>query len=189
MGVYHQEEVMRLHYLLLLLLVIFIHACATPGPQIESLPALSFNAPINVEGRKYLGLPADAMVFSLDDIDARVVLVEVFQVQCFHCQDEAQNVNELFEQINQEGLYRRVKVMAIAYGNSSFETSLYARKYHVPFALIADPRQQTIAVEATPAYFLLQPMRGGARVLYSKYGSLPKTSKCIELIKERAGLK
>ena len=182
---------MRLRCLLpLLLCVIFFQACATPGPQIESLPALSFNAPINVEGRKYLGLPSDAMVFSLDDVKARVILVEVFQVQCFHCQDEAHYVNELFERINQEGLYRQVKVMAIAYGNSSFETSLYARKYHVPFALIADPRQQTIAVEATPAYFLLQPVPGGgAKVLYSKYGSLPATSKCIELIKEKAGLK
>lgn len=181
---------MRLRFILFIMLcLLFLPACASPGPRLASLPAIFFNAPISVKGRNYLGIPSAAVVFSLDDVDAPFVLVEVFQVHCFHCQDEAPHVNELFERINQEGWYRQVKVMAIAYGNSSYETSSYARKYHVPFALIADPSQQTIAVEATPAYFLLQPVRGGARVLYSKYGALPKTDRCIEIIKERAGLK
>lgn len=180
---------MRSRYLLLLC-VLFFQACATPGPQIVSLPVVSFNAPVNVDGSKYLGIPSRAVTFTLNDVDARAVLVEIFQVQCFHCQDEALNVNKLFEQINQEGLYSQVKVMAIAYGNTPFETSMYGRKYHVPFALLADPDQQTIDVEATPAYFLLQPLRGGgARVLYSKYGALPKTDQFIKIIKERAGLK
>ena len=180
---------MRLRYLLLTVCVFFFQACATPGPQISSLPVLSFNAPFNADGSEYLGIPSGAVTFTLNDVDARVVLVEIFQVQCFHCQDEACNVNKLFEQINQEGLYNQVKVMAIAYGNNIFETSMYGRKYHVPFALIADPGQQTINVDVTPAYFLLQPLSGGgARVLYSKYGALPNIDKCIKIIKDHAAL-
>ncbi|NIA19707.1 MAG: redoxin domain-containing protein [Xanthomonadaceae bacterium] len=182
---------MRLRsFLLLALCAFFLQACATVGPQIESLPALSFNAPVNAGGVQYLGISPQAESFSLNDVGARVVIVEVFQVQCFHCQEEAPQVNELFERINQEGLYSQVKVMAIAYGNTSFETSMYGRKYHVPFALLADPGQQTIDVEATPAYFLLQPLSGGgAKVLYCKYGALPETDQFIKIIKERAGLK
>ena len=182
---------MRLRYLLLLsLCVFFFQACATPGPRVDSLPALSFYAPVNAAGSKYLGIPSRAVTFTLNDVDARVVLVEIFQVQCSHCQDEAPHVNELFERIKREGLYDQVKVMAIAYGNTPFEVSMYGRKYHVPFALLADPGEQTFDVEAVPAYFLLQPLNGGgARVLYSKYGTLPETGKFIKIIKERSGLK
>ncbi len=182
---------MRLRSILLLTVcAIFLQACANPGPQIESLPVLLFNAPVNARGVQYLGISPQAASFSLNDVGARVVVVEVFQAQCFHCQEEAHYVNELFERINQEGLYSQVKVMAIAYGNTSFETSMYGRKYHVPFALLADPGQQTINIEVTPAYFLLQPLSGGgARVLYSKYGALPETDQFIKIIKERAGLK
>ena len=182
---------MRLRsFLLVTFFVFFFQACATSGPQIESLPVLRFNAPVNVGGARYLGISPRASTFYLQDVHAGVVVVEVFQVDCFHCQDEAPHVNELFERINQEGLYDRVKVMAIAYGNTAFETSMYGRRYHVPFALVADPQQLAIAVEATPAFFLLQPLSGGgARVLYSKYGALPKTDVCIEMIRERAGLK
>jgi len=182
---------MRLRSILLLILcVLFFQACATPGPQIESLPVLSFNAPVNAGAGDYLGLSLGAKTFSLNDVDARVMVVEVFQVQCFHCQKEAHDVNELFARINQEGLSSQVKVMAIAYGNTPFEVVMYARKYHVPFAMIADPGQQTIDVDATPAYFILEPLSGGgARVLYSKYGSLPETEQFIRIIKERSGLK
>lgn len=182
---------MRLRSILLLILwVFFLPACATPGPQIESLPALLFNAPVNAGAGDYLGLSPDVTSFSLNDVDARVIVVEVFQVQCFHCQEEAHYVNELFEQLNQEGLYSQVKVMAIAYGNTPFEVTMYARKYHVPFAMIADPRQKTIAVDSTPAYFILEPLPGGgARVLYSKYGMLPETDQFIKIIKKRSGLK
>lgn len=182
---------MRLRYLMVLsLCAFFSQACATPEPRIDSLPALSFYAPVNAEGSNYLGIPSKAVTFTLNDVDARVVLVEIFQVQCSHCQDEAPHVNKLFARINREGLYNQVKVMAIAYGNTPSETSMYGHKYHVPFALLADPGQQTFDIEATPAYFLLQPLRGGgARVLYSKYGALPETDTFIKIIKEDAGLK
>jgi peroxiredoxin len=187
----HQEENMRLRSILLLIpWVFFLPACATPGPQIKSLPALSFNAPVNAGARDYLGLPPGVTTFYLNDVDARVIVVEVFQVQCFHCQEEAHYVNELFEQLNKEGLYSQVKVVAIAYGNTPFEVTMYASKYHVPFAIIADPRQKTIAVDSTPAYFILEPLSGGrARVLYSKYGMLPETDQFIKIIKKRSGLK
>jgi len=182
---------MRLRSILLLILwVFFLPACAMPGPQVSSLPVLSFNAPVNAGAGDYLGLSPGVTTFFLNDVDARVIVVEVFQVQCFHCQEDAPHVNELFERINQEGLYRQVKVMAIAYGNTSFEASMYGRKYHVPFALLADPGQQTINIEATPAYFILEPLSGGgARVLYSKYGMLPETDQFIKIIKKRSGLK
>ena len=176
--------------LLLILWVFFLPACAIPGPQIDPLPALSFNAPVNARGAQYLGISPQTASFSLNDVDARVIVVEVFQVQCFHCQEEAHYVNELFEQLNQEGLYSQVKVMAIAYGNTPFEVTMYARKYHVPFAMIADPRQKTIAVDSTPAYFILEPLPGGgARVLYSMYGMLPEIDQFIKIIKKRSGLK
>ncbi|MCK4378226.1 MAG: hypothetical protein KAW01_02730 [Deltaproteobacteria bacterium] len=65
---------MRLRSILLLILwVFFLQACATPGPQIESLPALSFNAPVNAGAGDYLGLSPGVTTFSLNDVDARVL--------------------------------------------------------------------------------------------------------------------
>ncbi len=182
---------MRLRYLMLLsLCAFFFQACATPGPQIDSLPALSFNAPVNAGGGEYLGLSPKAVTFSLNDVDSRVMVVEIFQVQCFHCQEEAHYVNELYERLKEEGLDHQVKIMGIAYGNTPFEVTMYARKNKVPFPLVADTCQKSINVDITPAYFLLQPLSGGgAKVLYSKYGMLPETDRFIKIIKERSGLK
>lgn len=87
----------------------------------------------------YLGLPKDVQEFSLDQIDAKIVLIEIFSMYCPICQREAAPINELFQRIQQDNyLGDRVRVIGIGAGNSDFETQFFKSNYAIPFPLFSD---------------------------------------------------
>ena len=57
-----------------------------------------YEVPNSEEYRGYLGLKQNpGETFTLNDIDADVLLIELFSMYCPFCQEEAENVNALFE--------------------------------------------------------------------------------------------
>lgn len=106
----------------------------------ESLPDLEFQVPEDAAHKAYLGLAGpDRQNFTVQDIDADVLVIELFSMYCPYCQREAPNVNELYskmKQLPENG--PKVKIIGIGASNSQFEVDHFRDTYGVEFPLFPD---------------------------------------------------
>ena len=124
---------------LLLVGLVSVNAFAEAERTAERLPEFELPLPADEAHRVYLGLGSENTAFSVADIDADIVLIELFSMYCPFCQEEAPLVNELYELMNdlpQSG--PRVKIIGIGASNSEFEVNHFRSTYQVQFPLFPD---------------------------------------------------
>ena len=106
----------------------------------ELMPEITLPIPESAEHLTYLGLDSiESDKFSIADIDADIVLIELFSMYCPYCQEEAPLINELYVMMN--GLPQsgpRVKIIGIGASNSEFEVAHFRDTYDVEFPLFPD---------------------------------------------------
>ena len=108
------------------------------SPQ-NPLPRFELSTPQDQGGLAYLGVDAKKSKFSVGDIDADVVIIEIFSMYCPFCQLEAPKVNTLFKRIAEDkALAGRVKLIGIGVGNSDYEVDYFRKSYHIDFPLFSD---------------------------------------------------
>lgn len=145
-------------------------------PQVgEAFPDVMLPAPEDPAMRAYLGLGAED-TFSVNQVDADVVLVEIFSMYCPYCQREAPVVNEFYRVAQQKSKPgKTVKILGIGVGNSRFEVDVFRKKYQVPFPLIADGDYRVhklLGQTRTPHFIAIRRSADGSRrVIYSQPGS------------------
>ena len=104
----------------------------------KQLPTIELSTPGEQLARDYLGLENKER-FSLDEIKSEILIIEIFSMYCPHCQKDAPAINELYELIESDKkLAKRVKLIGIGAGNSTFEVDVFKNKYKIPFPLFAD---------------------------------------------------
>lgn len=165
----------------------------TPPAKGGVLPNMEITVPQNAIDKKYLGLEGSG-IFTIPEIKATIVIVEIFSMYCPYCQKEAPEVNRLYSII--EGnpyLKDKIKLIGIGAGNSSFEVGIYKKKYNVPFPLFPDEDftiHKCIGEVRTP-YFLGVKINtdGTHRVFYSQLGKFKGAESFLELILKESGLK
>ena len=102
------------------------------------LAKMRFPSPENLAAKKYLGL-SDAPEFSLGQIKAEYVLLEIFSMYCPICQKDAPHVNQLFELVQgDQNLKNRVKFLGIGTGNTPYEVEVFQKKFKIQFPMISD---------------------------------------------------
>ena len=153
---------------LLLLVPTFCFAASQPllRPG-ESFPELSLSSPTSTEDRAYLQLPARSFVPS--QIKADLLLIELLNVHCPHCQMQAPAYNQLFELIEENPETRgKIKILAFAVGNLEKEVDIFRQAYQVPFPILADPDfsvWRAVGGSATPlAIYVRQDQTGQAGI-------------------------
>ena len=105
----------------------------------EQLPEFELPVPSEENDRTYLGLDSSSATFSVADIDADIVLIELFSMYCPFCQEEAPLINELYELMNdlpESG--PSVKIIGIGASNSEFEVNHFRTTYKVDFPMFPD---------------------------------------------------
>ena len=114
------------------------------------LPALS-----DQDQRTYLGIDAPGE-FPLADIRAELVVIEVFSMYCPHCQQEAPNVNRLYQRIAADpSLDGRIKIIGIGAGNTNYEVDAFRKRFNIRFPLFPDRSRQLarqLGVRVTPTF-------------------------------------
>lgn len=166
-------------------------AATEPPPEGGVLPEMSLPAPEDSADRDYLGLKGKAS-FRIPEIKADVVIVEIFSMYCPYCQQEAPNVNKLFEAIQKRsGLKDKVKIIGIGAGNTEYEVSLFKDRYKVPFPLIPDPDyslHEILGQVRTP-YFIAVKINpdGSHKVIYSQLSSFGDPEDFLKLLLKRSG--
>lgn len=141
--------------------VIALSPCAWAfSVDADALVNLSFEAPKSSGERQYLGLGGKDE-FKLKEINADLLVIEVFSMYCPHCQAEAPTVNRLFTKLTKHPkLGTKAKFLGIGIGNTPYEVDVFRKRYRVPFPLIADPDflLQEVAEERfqTPTFLVVK---------------------------------
>ena len=161
--------------------------------QIDKLAAYEFQVPQDLADRNYLGLSANGS-FTIPQIKAKVVIIEIFSMYCPACQKEAPIVNELFHSIAKNPAAKdKLRLIGIGAGNSAFEVQVFKKTYNVLFPLLPDPNLTVhkICGEVRTPYFI------GAKIgadrslslVYSQAGSFGDPDQFVHRILTLSGVK
>lgn len=199
-----RKETMKWPTLLLALLLIGCSStdqqtrepAKTAEPQrLESLDIL-LPRPSSEAEVAYLGIEGSADTFRMDQIKARVLVIEVFDMYCRFCQGAAPKVDELYEINLRSGFGDDVKLIGIGRMNTELEVSTFKDKYKVKFPMFADKdlsitRALQAADEGTPHFIVIQLDHPGRRVavVHTSTGAFEDAQAFHKMILERSGLK
>jgi len=126
----------------------------------ETFPDTALKTPESPQDRSYLGLASDDAVFSIKDIFADLVLVEIVNVHCVNCQIQAAVYNDLFQDIETDPAMKgRIKMIAVGAGNTETEIRAFREKYAVQFPIVADQQfelHEAVGKPATPFSILVR---------------------------------
>jgi thiol-disulfide isomerase/thioredoxin len=105
-----------------------------------ALAGLRLSVSDNAAAKAYLGLKGTD-TFTMPQIKADTVIIEIFSMYCPICQAEAPVVNELHQLIEKTpSLKGKVKLIGIGAGNSAFEVEVFRKKYNILFPLFPDEK-------------------------------------------------
>lgn len=154
----------------------------------QRFPDLTFSGALSFEDRAYLGLIRSG-AFSLKDIQAHYVLLEIFSDNCPHCILEAPKVNQLFRLIEAnprlrdgDGLLAGLKMMGVGFYGKAAAMEVWRIKYDVSFPLIPDPKAQVgqaLDIPGTPTYVVLDQE---GRVVFVHAGEIGRPENFLRLI-------
>lgn len=166
-------------------LSLLLTGAALAQPKVgDNVGNLKFNAPLTEEGVKYLGLAKSAS-FTLTDIKADYVMVDVFSTLCPHCIQQAPHLNNLYNLVTQDAkLKDKLKILAV--GNQDSEMKLKAWKaiQKVPFPLIPDEKGQVFNVLNLPGTPVSIVVDKKGKVHWVHIGSLENAKTALKEIKE-----
>jgi thiol-disulfide isomerase/thioredoxin len=188
----------RILYLAVIVLIMFmainVHAATNVPPQTgSSLPEMNLLKPTAPADLKYLGLSGSG-TFTVDQVAAQVVIIQIFSMYCPYCQNDAPNVNRLFSLMeNNPSLKGKIKIIGVGVGNSQFEVNTFKKKYSVEFPLIPDGdfKIHKIVGEVRTPYFIVVKLKSGAKtdVIYSRLGAQENIEAFLGQIVQSAGIK
>ncbi|SDZ93530.1 AhpC/TSA family protein [Desulfuromusa kysingii] len=133
----------------------------------EMFPQIALPAPMDQLQRSYLGL-TDEQPFTLNQIDARVALVEILNVHCPHCIKQTQPYNKLYRMIEADPETRgQIKMLGVAVANDDEAIDDFVVIYSVAFPVIPDRNFKLhSALRAGPTPFSVYAVRNTPRDLF-----------------------
>ena len=167
----------------------FAGQCPSEG---DVFPEITLSVPQQAGEKDYLGITGTEN-FTIKEIKAPVVIIEIFSMYCPFCQKEAPIINELYELIQTKPAFKdKIKIIGIGAGNTQFEVDFFKNEYSIPFPLLPDESfsvHKAVGEVRTPYFFVLQIKPDGSnKIVYSKAGSIQDTQGFLDLIVKKSGL-
>ncbi len=104
----------------------------------DPFPSYEFSMPSSSEDRTYLGI-SEGDAFTIGDIEADLIVLEVISIYCASCQMQAPIYNEVFELVRKDPtMGDRVKWMGVGVGNNEREVESFRKMKNIPFPLVPD---------------------------------------------------
>lgn len=140
--------------------------------------------------RSALGIRKASGQMMLSDIDAGVILVEIFSMYCPYCQKHAPMTNKLHQAIESGPATRgKVKLIGIGVGNSPFEVKFFRKKYGILFPLFDDGNSaimNTITGIKTPYYFGIRKNGGALQVFFTQQGAFEDPQAFLKTVLDKS---
>ncbi len=152
--------------ILLFEFMVFLTSVGSPAETSEELikPAKDKNGKISAielpipqseQDRTYLGLEGTG-TFKLNQIKTRILIIEILNYSCSHCQHDAPRVNNLYRNIQERAdLKDSIKIIGIGIGESPDKLNLFKQEYQVTFPLLLDENSDivnTFGAERAPTF-------------------------------------
>lgn len=161
-------------------------SCGPPPKVGDTLPEMSLDAPVSKQDRAYLGI-ADTPQFLIEDIDTRVLVLEILGVYCPVCYKQRPHINRLFHRVNKNAdLAGRVKFLGITAGGTPMETAYYIKQSKVPYPILPDENfaiHKKLNEPLTPCTLVATQ---DGRILYSHLGLIEDMDKFFNTLREMA---
>ncbi|MCK5680895.1 hypothetical protein KAI46_08825 [bacterium] len=164
-------------------IALLLLSCATSHKTRELVRPISLTIPSDYRMASYLGFFKPRRMFFLTEIKTEILVANVFQTRCPHCQGLTDDLNKLYKTVKKEGFFHKVKFIGLGYGEDFLEVEYYKKRYAIPYPLFADPRAEKVKVKNIPATFILRMTPAGAKVLYEYYGPLPSAKDLLQIIR------
>ncbi len=153
----------------------------------------SLPAPETASHRSYLGLETMEPFF-LNQIQAKILVIEIFSMYCPICQREAADVNKLYELIQENQKFKtQVKLIGIGAGNSAYEVNFFKKTYQIEFPLFSDTKfiiHKKIGEVGTPHFIGLKSNKTQDReIFYSQSGEITDPKDFLKTMIKASGLK
>lgn len=153
--------------------------------EIELPPSLS-----QAEAR-YLGVERGGKA-RFSEIKSEVIILEVFNMYCYHCQKKAADMNELYRLIEKAGLGSRIKMLGVAMSNSEMEANIFRKKFNVAFPVFADPDNSLYRLlgrgETPYVNILKKDSSGKIEKAFAIERKLPEPEKMLKAVIEGTGI-
>jgi len=161
----------------------------SPDGMKDQLMKIKLSAPETQALREYLGL-GDEPDFTIDRIDAKVVIIEIFSMYCPHCQREAPIINRFYDLLRKnKKTGSDFKLIGIGVGNSSFEVDHFRTTYGISFPLFADGEfklHKALGEVGTPHFICLARSKNGSwSVILSRSGGIKDPEAFLSTILEQ----
>ena len=146
-----------------------------PPVSAAEVHTLDLASPPTVDQRAYLGITSDT--FKLADVQAEIIIVELFSLYCGMCAKEAPAVAELFSLAQKQTTpQRRIVLIGIGAGNTVDEVARFKKQHTVPFPLIPDQKvivARSMKMAITPGFIAFKKQPDGSLVsLHKRFGVL-----------------
>ncbi len=181
--------------ILITLTLLFFFTTASVAQQktdLKPLPDITLTVPENNKYAQYLGLTgAPGTPFTLDDIDADVLVIELFSMYCPYCQNAAPTVNELYAKMEQ--LKRpdfKAVLIGIGANNTELEVETFRKGFDIAFPLFADSEMsiyKALSGAGTPTFIICKKVDGKKVIVFTKPGGFTDAQEFLDLLLRRAG--
>jgi hypothetical protein len=116
----------------------------------DLFPKIALKPPMDSKDIAYLGISGKSPFF-FSDVKADLLLVEIMNINCGHCQKQAPIYNKLFSLIESSPETKgRIKIMAISAGNVDKYIQEFRDQYQTPYPIIEDPSLQAYDIAGKP---------------------------------------
>ena len=165
-------------------------ACAATSHKTrEAVKPIILETPSDPAMAAYLGIPPNRRYFKLTEIKTKVLVAEVFQSRCPHCQGLVPDLKRFHNLVDRSGLSSKIKFVGFGYGEKAVNINDFGMRYAIPWPLFPDPGGHKIKVEEIPVTFILEMLPGRDRVIYEFHGPLPKPEDLLEMISKAVDLR
>jgi len=104
----------------------------------DLFPPYSFPPPTSSQDLTYLGL-SEGKPFTVGDIQAALIVVELLNIYCTSCQKQAPIYNQVFDLVEQDPAMKgKVKWMGVGVGNNAKEVEFFRKAKSIPFPIFTD---------------------------------------------------
>jgi hypothetical protein len=175
--------------------VVCLVPCSATAQQAAAkmLPDFTLPVPSSSEYQAYLGVTgADTEEFNVHDIDADILLIEMFSMYCPYCHAAAPAVNELYtlmQQTSQSG--PRMRMIGLGANNTRFEVDHYQHTFTVAFPLFADKDMtlyRLLEGAGTPGFVGCRKNEDGKfEIIVQRSGEFDTPEGFLQELLERAG--
>jgi thiol-disulfide isomerase/thioredoxin len=183
---------MRLYRSIVIILVLascvfFVSSCATSHKTRDVVQAISLESPTDYRMAAYLGFLKPRKSFLLTEIKTDILVVNIFQTRCPHCQGLTKDLKEIYRLVDKKGFFHKIKFIGVGYGDDFLDVEYFKKHYAIPYPLFADPQAEKVKVKHIPAVFILKMTPFGAKVLYEYYGIMPDAKDLLDIMRSELG--